>query len=34
MTLKLTENPAEIWLNFNEKLYPKNNAEVIEEEEK
>jgi hypothetical protein len=34
MTLKLTENPAEIWLNFNEKLYPKNNAEVIEDEEK
>ena len=22
MTLKLTENPAEIWINFNEKIYP------------
>jgi hypothetical protein len=37
MTLKLTENPAEIWINFNEKIYPFaediENVEVEEEEE-
>tara|TARA_R110000782_G_scaffold67666_8_gene136698 strand:+ start:186 stop:911 length:726 start_codon:yes stop_codon:yes gene_type:complete len=27
MTLKLTENPAEIWLNFNEKIYPVGPSE-------
>lgn len=32
MTLKLTENPAEIWLNFNEKLYPESGPEDTEEE--
>jgi len=30
MTLKLTENPAEIWINFNEKIYPTDN--VVEEQ--
>lgn len=34
MTLKLTENPAEIWINFNEKIYPFAEAiENVEEEE-
>ena len=33
MTLKLTENPAEIWRNFTEKLYPLNNVESEEESE-
>ena len=27
MTLKLTENPAEIWINFNEKIYPTGPSE-------
>lgn len=33
MTLKLTENPAEIWLNFNEKIYPVGPSEEVESEE-
>ena len=33
MTLKLTENPAEIWLNFNEKIYPIGQSEEVESEE-
>tara|TARA_R110001592_G_scaffold15696_6_gene67976 strand:- start:529 stop:1272 length:744 start_codon:yes stop_codon:yes gene_type:complete len=32
MTLKLTENPAEIWKNFTEKLYPLNTKEESESE--
>jgi hypothetical protein len=33
MTLKLTENPAEIWINFNEKIYPEGPSEEVEESE-
>lgn len=33
MTLKLTENPAELWKNFTEKLYPLNNEEEDSEED-
>jgi len=33
MTLKLTENPAEIWINFNEKIYPPENMTEEQEEE-
>ena len=33
MTLKLTENPAEIWINFNDKIYPEGPSEEIESEE-
>ena len=32
MTLKLTENPAEIWKGFTEKLYPLNKEESEEED--
>ena len=28
MTLKLTENPSEIWINFNEKIYPPENMKI------
>ena len=31
MTLKLTENPAEIWINFNEKIYPNDPEGEVEE---
>ena len=31
MTLKLTENPAEIWNNFNEKIYPNDPEGEVEE---
>ena len=31
MTLKLTENPAEIWKGFTEKLYPLNNEDSEED---
>jgi len=33
MTLKLTENPAEIWINFNEKIYPPPSKESEQEPE-
>tara|TARA_R110000803_G_scaffold11436_7_gene34139 strand:- start:789 stop:1418 length:630 start_codon:yes stop_codon:yes gene_type:complete len=34
MALKLTENPAEIWQNFNEKIYPVGSSEEeVESEE-
>ena len=33
MTLKLTENPAEIWINFNEKIYPSENVSEDKEGE-
>ena len=32
LTLKLTENPAELWKNFTEKLYPLNKEESEEED--
>ena len=31
MTLKLTENPAELWKNFTEKLYPLKNEDSEED---
>tara|TARA_R110000737_G_scaffold4753_3_gene15322 strand:- start:7099 stop:7824 length:726 start_codon:yes stop_codon:yes gene_type:complete len=33
MTLKLTENPAEIWFNFDEKIYPIGDSEDSSESE-